>query len=135
MKKFVADTMALILHLEKRKMPEIAKALFREADAGKVEILVPAMVLAEIGYLSEKGRIELKIEQVESYFNTHNSFQLYPLNMKVVEASFEIDDIHELHDRLIAGTAKLLGVEIITNDPVISNSKFVHAIWKHEPNL
>ncbi len=38
--------------------------------------------------------------------------------------------IPELHDRLIAGTAKYLQKELITNDPVIAKSKHVKTIWK-----
>jgi len=46
-----------------------------------------------------------------------------------IEKAFEINDIPELHDRIIAGTALKTGVRLITNDPVISSSKFVEVIW------
>lgn len=39
-----------------------------------------------------------------------------------------IDDIPELHYRLIAATARYLDAPIITNDPVIRKSKFVKII-------
>ena len=40
-----------------------------------------------------------------------------------------ITDIPELHDRLIAATARIHNVELITNDPVIQASAFVRTIW------
>lgn len=48
----------------------------------------------------------------------------------MVKASFEIDDIPELHDRLIAGTAKAMGLDIITNDPDMEQSAHVNTIWR-----
>ena len=132
MNRFVSDTMALVLYLENRKLPQNVKQLFQDADIGKIEIIVPAMVLSEISYLSEKGRIELQLEDVETYFTNHHSYQEYPLNMPVIKTAFEIHDIQELHDRLIAGTAKLLTVELITNDPIITKSSHVQTIWKIE---
>ena len=40
----------------------------------------------------------------------------------------EIDDIPEFHDQLIAATARYLDLPIITNDPVIQDSKFVEVL-------
>jgi hypothetical protein len=45
-------------------------------------------------------------------------------------SAFEIDDIPELHDRLIAGSGKELNILIITNDPDINESQNVGVIWK-----
>jgi predicted nucleic acid-binding protein len=39
------------------------------------------------------------------------------------------NDIPELHDRIIAGTALKAGAKLITNDPIIARSKFVENIW------
>ena len=50
--RFVADTMALILRLEKRKMGTSAKASFISAEKAEVELIIPAMVLVELCYLS-----------------------------------------------------------------------------------
>lgn len=50
--------------------------------------------------------------------------------MEVVTSAVGIDDVPELHDRLIVATAKLLTVPILTNDPVMSGSKHTTTIWK-----
>ena len=130
MSKFVSDTMALVLHLEKRKMPSTAKAIFKATEEGEHEIYIPAMVLAEIGYLSEKGRIETDVEAVAKQMERHRNFKEKVMDAAVVKASFEIDDIPELHDRLIAGTAKSMGLDIISNDPAMEQSVHVNTIWK-----
>ena len=39
-----------------------------------------------------------------------------------------INDIPELHDRLIAATARYLDLPLITNDPIIRDSSFVEVL-------
>jgi len=62
---FTADTMALILRLERRKLGQKAKAIFISAEKGEVEIIIPAMVLVELGYLSERKRIETSLNDLK----------------------------------------------------------------------
>ncbi len=130
MNKFVTDTMAYVLHLEKRKMPETTKNIFQNAENGDTEITVPAIVIAEIGYLSEKKRIDLSLNDVSTHLEKTINFKEQPLNNAIINTAYQIDDIPELHDRLIAGTAKYLDQELITNDPIIEKSKHVKTVWK-----
>ena len=64
--RFVADTMALILRLEKRKMGPKAKSSFISAEKAEVGLIIPAMVLVELCYLSEKKRIETNIKEFKT---------------------------------------------------------------------
>ena len=130
MSKFVADTMAFVLWLEKRKMPVKAKAKFQSAEKAEVEILVPALVFAEIAYLSENNRIDTNLEEAKRALAKNKNIKEYPMTFETVRNAFEIDDIPELHDRLVAGAAKELNAEIISNDPEIEQSVHVHTIWK-----
>jgi len=126
---FTTDTMALILRLERRKLGQKAKAVFISAERGEVEIIIPAMVLVELSYLSERKRIETGLNDFKKYRAEHKSIVVEPMTEEVIEKTFEIDDIPELHDRIIAGTALKAGVELITNDPIISRSRFIKVIW------
>jgi PIN domain nuclease of toxin-antitoxin system len=87
------------------------------------------MVLAEIGYLSEKKKIETNLNKVKKYCQRHKSIIIEPITEEIIEKAFQISDIPELHDRIIAGTSLNKGITLITNDPVISESKFVKVIW------
>ena len=127
--KYISDTMALILRLEKRKMPAQIKKLYELAEQGKAEIFIPAIVFSEIGYLSEKNKIDADLEMVKQYLSAHPKIKELPLNLKTVKTAFSIDDIPELHDRLIAASGKELDVEIITNDSEIQESRHVKTIW------
>jgi predicted nucleic acid-binding protein len=129
MEEFVTDTMAIVLFLEKRKLPIQIKNIFERADAGDVFIIIPPMVLAEIAYLSEKNRIDLSIASLENYIKQHPNYKIAFMGIDEIKAAFEITDIPELHDRIIAGTAKSLNVKILTNDPVIIASKFIESLW------
>ena len=55
MKHDVTDTTGLIRHLAKsEKLGKDASKIFEEADTGGCVVFIPAMVLMEILYLSEK---------------------------------------------------------------------------------
>jgi predicted nucleic acid-binding protein len=121
--------MAFILRLEKRKMPNAIKAIFIQAENGTAEIRIPSLVFAELGYLSEKGKIEATLADALRYIKSYPCISEYPMTFQVVEYAFKINDIPELHDRLIAATAKVMNVPVLTNDPDISGSAHVESIW------
>ncbi|MFI5221900.1 MAG: hypothetical protein ACHQK8_06215, partial [Bacteroidia bacterium] len=62
------------------------------------------------------------------YLNFKKKFE-QPLHFKILQKVFRIDDIPELHDRIIAGSALELDSFLLTNDPVIQKFKFIDAIW------
>ncbi|NOX47171.1 MAG: type II toxin-antitoxin system VapC family toxin [Chlorobi bacterium] len=130
MNKYVTDTMAIILRLEKRKLPGKVKEIFKKAENNQCEIVIPAIVFAEIAYLSERGRIDTNLEEVGSYLKKHRTISECSLNLKTITIAFDIDDIPELHDKLISASAMQHNLKIITNDPDIQKSKYVKAIWK-----
>ena len=47
---YVTDTMALVLILENRKLPQTVKNIFQDAETNNGSLLIPAIALAEIGY-------------------------------------------------------------------------------------
>lgn len=123
------DTVGLVLHLEKRRLGAEAQAILQQAETNQATILVPTMVLAEILYLSDKKRIGLTFEQLLDYLDAQTGFVELPLDQLVLRAAHEIKDIPELHDRLIAATARLKAHPLITNDSSIQSSKFVTTVW------
>jgi predicted nucleic acid-binding protein len=127
--EYVTDTMALILHLENRRSSETVKAIFDSADEGKTTIHIPAMVFAEILYLTERRRIELDLIELEKHLKKFPNYRESPMSLEIVKNGLHIIDIPELHDRLIASTANHLKLKLITNDLRIQASKFVDTIW------
>lgn len=121
--------MALVLYLEHRRLPSTVKNHFIDAEQYVTQLFIPAITLSEIGYLSEKGRINTSLKAVEKLLEHYSSFQVIPLSFEIVNTAFEITDIPELHDRLIAGTAKHLNLPLLTNDPIIAKSKVLKTLW------
>jgi len=130
MDRYVTDTMTLVLRMENRKMPEKTKQIFERAERNEVEVYIPSMVLAEIGYLSEKDRIETNIEEVRTYCDNHKSIKEKEITFRSTENAFTISDIPELHDRIIAGAAMELNLGLLTNDPIMEKSDSVKTSWK-----
>lgn len=129
MNNYVADTMAIVLYLEKRKLPKEVKFIFNNAEEGKSVISFSTISLMEIGYLFEKKRIDTTIQDVINLTKRYNNFTIHALDENVVLEAFRIKNIPELHDRLITATAAFLKAELITNDPLIHNSQYVKVVW------
>ncbi len=129
MNRYVIDTQTLIRFLVRSKgVNKKATAILEKADRGESIIIIPAVVIFEIGYLYEKKRIPVSIHDIKRIIEKAVNYQEEKLSVEIIKAAFEIIDIPELHDRLIAGTARYLDAPIITNDPVILKSKYVRCV-------
>ena len=126
---YVTDTQAIIHYMENKKpISKTINKIFENADEGKTIIYIPAVVLMEILYLFEKKRIKTNILDSKRLIKNSQNYIEQELNFDIIERAFEIDDIPELHDRLIAATASYLCVPLLTNDPVIIKSKHCKTI-------
>ena len=129
MEKYVIDTQALIKFLNGKKViNDKINEILKMADEGKNIIIIPSVVLFEIGYLHEKGKIPISLKDIEDIVNNSINYVEEKLSISIIKTAFEIKDIPELHDRLIAGTAKYLNLPLITNDPIILKSGSVICI-------
>ncbi|NTW53815.1 MAG: type II toxin-antitoxin system VapC family toxin [Chlorobaculum sp.] len=126
---YVTDTMAIILRLERRRLSQNVKKIFDEVEDSGLSLFIPVMVLAEVGYLAERNKIDTSIQEISDYCEKYPSVKYQPITDKIIMKSFEIEDIPELHDRIIAGTALYKNLELITNDPVIRASKHLSTVW------
>jgi len=125
MDSFVTDTQALVkFMMGKKVINDRAHQAFLSADKAESRIIIPAIVLMEVLYLFEKNRINISLFQTEDLLKSQN-YQFEPLSLEILKTASQITDVPELHDRLIAATARYLDVPLITNDPVIRASEFV----------
>ena len=129
MNKYVIDTQALIKFLNGVKViNENIDLILKKTDEGENIIIIPSVVMFEIGYLHEKKKIPISIVDVEKIINNSINYVEEKLSINIIKSAFEITDIPELHDKLIAGTARYLNLPLITNDPVILKSRFVECV-------
>jgi len=65
---------------------------------GKNIIIIPSVVIFEIGYLYEKKKIPISISDVEKILNSSVNYVEEKLSINIIKSAFEIRDIPELHD-------------------------------------
>lgn len=127
---YVLDTVGLIRHLAGgKRLGKTARAVLDDADKGVHHIIVSAISLMEILYLSERGRITASLKEAIELISKSTNYSIHPVDVPVIQAAEKIDDVRELHDRAIAGTAKLLKVPLITSDRALRHSKHVKTLW------
>jgi len=128
--EYLADTVAIVRHLRGHPAlgPQAAQVL-RDADANKHHVYLSAITLMEVLYLSEAKRVDVRLDELISHVSSSVNYEIVPVNADVALAAAEVDDVPELHDRIIVGTAKWLGVPILTGDEVISESRYVETFW------
>ncbi|MDQ2745402.1 MAG: type II toxin-antitoxin system VapC family toxin [Chloroflexota bacterium] len=133
MLRAVADTHAVIWFLYgDPRLSKSALALIDEAATTGDQIGVSAVTLAEIVYLSEKGRIPPEALQrlLKVVDESLSVMRELPLDRAVVAVMTTInrDEVPDLPDRIIAATARLYEVPVISRDRQIRLSS-VETVW------
>jgi predicted nucleic acid-binding protein len=78
--------------------------------------------------LYERKKIPTSLDNIQNILDNSVNYIEEKLSVGIIKSAFEIKDIPELHDRLIAGTARYLNLPLITNDPVILESKYIKCL-------
>lgn len=129
----VADTHATIWYLlnDPRLSVNARREMENAAQAG-LPIYVPSITLVEIVYLVEKGRLPEKLLQrlIRVCEDAENVLQIAPLEMAVAIALQKVSraQVPDMPDRIIAATAHVLGLLLVTRDGKIKASN-VTTIW------
>ena len=130
--KFVVDTHALIwFFADDKRLGSNARVALNSAES---ELIVPAIVLAELYWLLEHRLPMIAMDKVNLALDRDRRFSLYPLDREVIEISSSLTPIGEMHDRLIAATALAVirsgsAASLITRDVNLSESVGIDVIW------
>lgn len=129
----VADTHALLwfLHKDPRLSLTALNAMNGAANRGD-QIAISSITLVEVAYLVEKSRIPLNSFNLIVQFLTQPNSMLteIPLSQSVADSLRQVvrSQVPEMADRIIAATALLLGVPVISRDSKITASS-IATIW------
>src|SRR3989344_3138024 len=127
---YVADTHGFIWFLtDDKRLGKKAKEIFERADEGKVIIIVPTIVLAELVFICEKKDASVKFKDVMDKINESSNYIYYNLDIKIISEIANLTQIPEMHDRIITATAKLNRAVLITKDPDIVEAGIIETIW------
>ena len=129
----VADTHAVIWYLfADERLSATARTTIEEAAAGGDQIAFSSITLAEIIYLSEKGRIDpATLDRLLTAVDREDAVLIeVPFDRHVAQALRKVErtQVPDLPDRIIAATALHLGLPLISRDRKIQLSD-VNTIW------
>ena len=127
---YVTDTYVLFWYRqEPSQLSPAADAVFRLAYVGGARILVPAIVIAELYYLTRKIGAVQSPSNLLAGINNSREFVFLELGQADLESLEKVNDVPEMHDRLICAAALAQDAAIITKDETLRNSAAVQTIW------
>lgn len=123
------DTHAFIWYLDKslnNKLSQKALNAIKEAE-DSYTVYLPIIVLMEVLYLVEKGRVNLSFPKLLLNLEESINYEIIPFDTRLLKIAETIKGL-EAHDRLILATAILTGSPLVSNDKEI-HTKGIKIIW------
>ncbi|MCX7855601.1 MAG: PIN domain-containing protein [Anaerolineae bacterium] len=126
---YVVDTHALFWYLVgSSRLSELGEQVFRRAFAGEATLVLSPIVLLELYGLIRKARAPIDFMAELTLFE-RPPFRIEPITVDDLRLLDRLDEIPELHDRLIAALALRLQAPILSCDPLISACSEVTCVW------
>ena len=132
MSVYVTDTHPLVWYATNKQAKLSKKALsaFNAASRQEALIYVPSFVFWEIAMLLKVGRISLQEDYGDwaEHLVAQPGFDLAPFSVQVTTEAY-IYPFSDPFDGVIAATAKVMDLALITKDRDISDSRLVDIHW------
>lgn len=116
-KKYVLDSYALLSFFENEDGADKVETLLKDAQAGKCELYMSVVNLAEVYYSVERREGEKKAVEIYSLIRSF-SFTFVDVNLALALQAAKIKSKYAiaLGDCFCAATAKELGASVVTGD-------------------
>ena len=126
---YIADTHSLVWYFtENQHLSKRALEAF-ESTVKKGLVIIPTVVLAEIMFIAEKGKVSLSFEETLKRIRKYENYDIVPLDVDILKVADGIKVGLEMHDRLIVATALSYEASLITKDKLIKETGIVPIIW------
>ena len=127
---YVADTHAVLWFLtEDSHLSAIAKEKFESAERGETVILIASISLLELLYVCKKKKMLPLFTEFLKRLEKGNNYVIYELDFEIVKQCLHLNEVDEMHDRVLVATTQLVGAPLITIDQNIWNSHYVETVW------
>ncbi len=107
----------------------MALAIFQAAEQGETELVISAIVMAELFYVDKKNHLFPDFSKQYTELKSKPYFRFVSFNPDDVLEFPKDSAVPEMHDRIITGLARKLGVPLITVDPLITAAGLVQIAW------
>ncbi|MGH9899403.1 MAG: type II toxin-antitoxin system VapC family toxin [Pyrinomonadaceae bacterium] len=133
MSRVVVDTHVAVWALTNRRLLSAAATAALTAADTNGEIIISAITLIELTYLTEKGRLAPTVlTTVQSAIDDPTTaFRFVSIDRAITDALSQIPRavVPDMPDRIIAATALSLGLPLVTRDTEISKLANVNLVW------
>ena len=133
MTTYVADTHALIWYFFKpSRLGPSAQAALDEVGEGQALLVIPAVVVAEMLMVVERGRVQATLTDLQGVIDRlrRNSVcELPPLTSEDILNSATLTTIPDIFDRLIVFEARKRNASLLTRDEVLTRSGIASVVW------
>lgn len=131
---YILDTHTWVWQLfNPQKLSKTVHAVLEAADLNQTQILIPAVVLAEMSMIAQKQRVQgfqpQHLAVLVATVHAHPAYSFGTLDVDLILHSQRFTAIPDVFDRLIATEAATLGATLLTRDPVIIDSGLVQTLW------
>lgn len=127
---FVADTHAILWHfINSPKLSPDASEMFDRCERGECIIFIPSIVIAEALSIFDKKKVSFDFKKLLKKLHESENFVIIPLDYPILQKMVDLKDVPELHDKIIASTAKYLNLPVITKDEALQNIKHIKTVW------
>ena len=115
---------------EPRKLSRVAESAIRRARASE-EVAVSVMTVFECAMLLKRGRLRSTTSLAATIAELTESVRVLPVTLEVgIESAYLPEDFNfDPADRLIAATARVEGIPLVTADERIRSCTSVKTIW------
>jgi len=126
---YVLDTHVLIWYFigSKRLKRQFKERIDATRDQGG-RLLVPTIVLSEALDIAEKQKVEFDFPKMYSSVREEEEFEIIGFSPEIFEETVRMKEISEIHDRIIAATARFYGAGIMTKDRIMRASGEVETL-------
>jgi len=120
---YVIDTHVLIWYfIGSKRLTDDLKNTIEQVRQQAGRLLVPTIVLAEALAVAAKGRVVFDFNHLYQLVQAEPEFEIVEFGIEIFDEVLRIQTIPEIHDRIIAATARFYGANLLTKDGIILSS-------------